>query len=446
MTRRISGLIVGAGPSGLAVAYALQGSTLVLEKESRVGGLCRSIVHDGGVFDIGGHSFHTPHPEVYELVKQLLGGPFYEQQRDARVFSHGSLIPYPFQKYYDRLPLPEVVRECEEGLRRTGSDGPPPRNFEEFIVRKFGPGIAKHFMLPYNRKLWAREVSEISCEWIRERVAAPKGEAEQFSTSDGERKPLQPDTVIGYPATGGFEEIYRSFVPHIPGIELNCEVTEIRPDERLARTADGRVFRWDFLVSTIPLPLLTDMVRGAPAELRQLSRHLDYLSLRVELLLTRHPLETPIQRIYTAEREIPPHKIALNHNSSEYLRRQPHHAIMAEVSLGPGKAVEVDKIAPKTIDFLCDLRILESRRDIIWKSHVDVHFGYPVYTHERPGIVAEIKDWMSARHIYTLGRFGEWEYVNSDRCIMKGLTLGSELRERYRIGKERSTLSHSSNG
>ena len=446
MTRSVNGLIVGAGPSGLAVAYALQGSTLILEKEARIGGLCRSIVHDGGVFDIGGHSFHTPHPEVYELVTQLLGGQLFEQQRDARVFSYGSLIPYPFQKFYDRLPLPEVVRECEEGLRQTGSDDPPPRNFEEFIVRKFGPGIAKHFMLPYNRKLWARDVSELSCEWTRERVAAPKGKSERFSTSDGERKPLQADTSVGYPATGGFEEIYRAFVPHVPGIERNSEVTEILPEERLARTADGRIFRWDFLVSTMPLRILTEVVRGVPSELREQSRRLDYLSLRVEMLLTRRPLETPIQRIYTAEREIPAHKIVLNHNSSDHLRRQPHHAIMAEVSLGPGKAVDAEQIAPKTIDFLCDLNILESRGDIIWKSHVDVHFGYPVYTHERPGIVAAIKDWLSLQDIYTLGRFGEWEYINSDRCVMKGLTLGKQLRERYEIGEERPDFFSTSSG
>ena len=57
---RVKGLVVGGGPSGLALAYGLGGDTLVLEKEATVGGLCRSIYHDGGVFDIGGHSFDTP--------------------------------------------------------------------------------------------------------------------------------------------------------------------------------------------------------------------------------------------------------------------------------------------------------------------------------------------------------------------------------------------------
>ena len=427
-------LVVGAGPSGLAVAYALQGNTLILEKESRVGGLCRSIQQDGGVFDIGGHSFHTPHPEVYELVGKLLGGRLFEQQRDARVYSHGTLIPYPFQRFFDRIPDPEVVRECEEGLASVTSGDSPSDNFEEYIVRKFGPGIARHFMLPYNRKLWAREVSSISCEWTSERVAGAKGQNERFDPSGGKRKPLQPDTSVGYPETGGFEEIYQAFVPHVPGILLESEVVEIDPAQRLARTADGRLFRWRFLVSTMPLPILTSIVRGTPTNLREMADRLDFLSLRVELLLARGPLETSIQRIYSADREIPAHKIAFNHNSSDRLRSRPRHAIMAEVSIGPGKSVDVEKIAPQTVGFLCDLGLLSSPADVLWTGHVDVHYGYPVYTHERPGLVAAIKSWLSERDIYTVGRFGEWEYINSDRCLMKGLTLGQELQERYGLG------------
>jgi protoporphyrinogen oxidase len=433
MTREVQGLVVGGGPAGLATAYALQGDTLILEKESSVGGLCRSIHHDGGVFDIGGHSFHTPHPEVYELVDGLLDGGLYVQQRDARVYSHGTLIPYPFQRFYDRLPDPDVVRACEEGLREAAAapTADPPRDFEEYILRKFGRGIAEHFMLPYNRKLWARDIRKISCEWTSERVAAPAGEGESFERTGGRRRPLQPDTQVGYPREGGFEEIYRAFVPHVPGIELNSAVVRIDPFESTATTADGRTYRWQFLVSTMPLPVLTRVVVGTPEEIVRASDALEYMSLRVELLLAGRRLDTPIQRIYCADPEIPPHKIALNHNSSESLRERPRHAIMAEVSLSPEKPVDTETIAPRTIDLLCRLGILDSPDDIVWTGHVDVKFAYPVYTHRRPELVRTIKEWLARHHIHTVGRFGDWEYINSDRCIDKGLRLGRELRMRY---------------
>lgn len=430
--RNVHALIVGGGPSGLAVAYGLQGDTLLLEKEAAVGGLCRSIHHDGGVFDIGGHSFHTPHPEVYELVQQLVGG-LDMQQRDARVYTHGTLIDYPFQRFYDRIPDPEVVRECEEGLRRATGDAAAATNFEEYIIRKFGDGVAKHFMLPYNRKLWARDIKRLSIEWTSERVAAPKGEREKFETAGGQRRPLQPDTVVGYPVEGGFEEIYRAFVPHLPAVEFNKAVVSIDPVTHTATTRDGSRYGWDLLVSTMPLPLLVRVVEGTPDDVIAMADLLEYMSLRVELLLVGRRLDTPIQRIYCADPDIPPHKIALNHNSSDTLRQRPHHAIMAEVSLSPEKPhIDVDQIAPKTIDFLCGLGILRSADDVVWRGHVDVRYAYPVYTHDRPALLHGIKSWMAQHDIHTLGRFGDWEYINSDKCVAKGLRLADELRRRYR--------------
>lgn len=428
---QVQALVIGAGPSGLAAAYALQGKTLVLEKENTVGGLCRSIRHEGGVFDIGGHSFHTPYPEVYELVQELLDGELFLQQRDARIFSHGTLIPYPFQKYYDQLPNASIVRSCEEGLRTKSGDPGAATNFEEYILRKFGIGIAEHFMLPYNRKLWARDIRTISCEWVSERVAAPKGENEKFDTTGGQRTPLQADTCVGYPPQGGFEELYRSFVPHIPQLKLNTDVVHIDPQAHITTTADGNQYQWDFLISTMPLPILMRMVEGTPSNIIAQADQLEYMSLRVELLLTARPVVSPIQRIYVASPDIPPHKIALNHNSSDYLRQQPRHAIMAEVSLSEQKPVNVNEITPKTIDFLVDCGVLASANDITWQGHIDVKYAYPVYTHARPMLLETIKAWLEQHDIYTLGRFGDWEYINSDKCVMKALKLGQWLRQRY---------------
>ena len=429
---KVKCLVVGGGPSGLALAYGLKGDTLVLEKEATVGGLCRSIYHRGGVFDIGGHSFHTPHPKVFDLVNGLLEGGLYMQERDARIYTHGTLIPYPFQKNFDRIPNPEVVATCERGLRGVNSRALTAETFESFILQKFGQGIADHFMLPYNRKLWARDLQKISCEWTSERVAAPRGVAEWFDFAGDTRKPLQADTWVGYPKEGGYARIYESFVPLIPGLEVNSNVCYIDPKARIATTASGEKFRWRSLVSTIPLPILVRIVGGTPRVVVEAADRLVYLSLRVELLLVGRKLDTSIQRIYSADPAIPPHKIALNHNSSPYLREQPCHAIMAEVSISPDKPVDVDSIADKTIAVLCDLNILSSAEDIIWRGHQDVEYAYPVYTSERPQLVKTIKDWMRQYDIYTLGRFGDWEYINSDACVLKGLNLAAHLRDRMR--------------
>lgn len=424
-------LIIGAGPSGLALAYALQGETLILEKEDEVGGLCRSVYHGCGVFDIGGHSFHTPHLEVYELIQALVPEGLYLQRREARVYSHGVLIPYPFQKFYERLPDPLVVRECEQGLTTAIGEAANAEDFEDYIIRKFGTGIAEHFMLPYNRKLWARDLRSMSVEWTSERVAGAKGEREQFDTSGGDRKPLQADTRVGYPPRGGYQEIYRSFLPHVPAVRTQSEVTQIDPISRVATTADGRRVRWEVLISTMPLPLLLEAIADSPEQLTQLANQLEYMSLREEFILVNHHLDSLIQRIYIADPNIPPHKIALNHNSSAHLRERPCHGIMAEVSVSSTKKVDLAQVHSKTVQFLCDIGVLGDPSEVIWHGHMDVKHAYPVYTRKRPGIVQAIKDWLAQYDIYTLGRFGEWEYINSDECVYRGLALARELRARF---------------
>jgi UDP-galactopyranose mutase len=180
----------------------------------------------------------------------------------------------------------------------------------------------------------------------------------------------------------------------------------------------------------MPLPKLVRIVEGTPAEIVALADELEYMSLRVELILVRGPLSTAIQRIYCADPEIPPHKIAFNHNSSDGLRRREVHSIMAEVSLSPDKAVDVNGIAPQTVHFLEQLGLIRGD-DVVWTDHIDVKYAYPVYTHDRPRLVREIKNWLEGRNIFSVGRFGDWAYVNSDKCVHRGLELGRELRTRY---------------
>src|SRR5262249_13052322 len=153
--------------------------------------------------DIGGHSFHTPHPEVKRLVFNSI--EMNEQKREARCYAYGTVIPYPFQRHFQQLRDPAVVKECERGLRRVPTT-PKTNHLEEYLKTRFGSGVSKHFLLPYNQKLWQRDLKQLSADWVNQRIAAPEGKNETFHFSGGQRKPLQEDTLIGYPARGGYGE------------------------------------------------------------------------------------------------------------------------------------------------------------------------------------------------------------------------------------------------
>ena len=422
---KVKNLILGAGPSGIGAGIALGKDATVLEMASDIGGLSMSITIQGAVFDYGGHSFHTPHPEVRDLVFNNV--EMFEQKRNATCFSNGEVIPYPFQKNYKLLSAKNVVEECEEGLANVSAKEKDFPNFEEFIKAKFGPGIAKHFMLPYNQKLWGRDLKRMTADWTAERVAAPEGIKEKFETDSGNRKPLQADTVVAYPAKGGFGEIFVQLGKKLHDIRFNNKVVKVEPKEKKVYTSDGSVYEYDNLISTLPITDFLKLISGVSEELVQSSNELDFLSMKLGLVVVNHPVDTPIQRFYSAEEHIAAHKIAINHNSSDYLRALPTHGIMLEISEGPEKKLIRQDMEQWIVDSLLAVGAIKSQSEVADVEVRNVKYSYPVPTHNRTEIMDKIKNWLLEYNIHTLGRFGEWAYINSDKAIFKGLIKGYEL-------------------
>ncbi len=66
-----------------------------------------------------------------------------------------------------RLPSEELT-ECLNGLleiQETSDTHGKPCNFHDWIMQNFGKGLAECFMLPYNRKVWAYDPTELDVGW-----------------------------------------------------------------------------------------------------------------------------------------------------------------------------------------------------------------------------------------------------------------------------------------
>jgi protoporphyrinogen oxidase len=418
-------IVIGAGPAGLAFAHRYGAGAVVLESLDEVGGLSRSIEIGDGVFDIGGHSFHTPHREVRDFVAAVMGGTLAEQPRDARVWFGGELIPYPFQHHFEKLGDQQVVEACR-GHRADPASVAAACDFEDWILRRFGPGIAGHFMLPYNRKLWARDLATMSCEWVVERVATDRptaGDAEKA------RRPLQSDSRVAYPAKGGFGEIFKAMAAGCGRIEVNETVVRVDADARIVETASGRRYPWRRLVSTMPVPYLLACLDGCDPAVRRLAEDLEAVSLKVLLLLV-HVGNRPVpQRVYLADPAVCAHKIAFNHTSSPELARRQNHAIMCEVSYSPLKPAPPDEdLIANVTGWLEDCGYIDGAGAVLETRVMDVPFGYPVYTPARLVAMEAISAYLAERDIRLIGRFGAWVYANSDECMRQGLALADELR------------------
>jgi len=171
-------VILGAGLAGLSAAWHLQKRVVeccVFEKDSAVGGLCRSKRIKGFIFDYDGHLLHFRNRYTLQLVKGLLKGNLVSHERSAWINNFGIFSRYPFQANLCALPGP-IAKECLfEFLKATQSrQVKVPANFLKWINASFGKGISRHFMVPYNEKFWTVSLSEMTCSWTGSFIPQPK--------------------------------------------------------------------------------------------------------------------------------------------------------------------------------------------------------------------------------------------------------------------------------
>ena len=298
----------------MSTAYHLESNDVyqICEKEGEAGGLCRSYEQGGFTFDYTGHLLHLRNGYTRELVEKLLPDRLTSRDRRASIYSQGVLTPYPFQANLYSLPK-EVVRDCLVGFieaelkraRNLDRDGVASGSFKDWIVTTFGTGIADHFMLPYNEKLWKRDLSELSREWVDWSIPIPRVDEVIGGALGLENKKMGYNAQFLYPDKEGIGVLPRSFLPHLNTIGYNRELTAIDVKEKQAWFSDDSTMKYDYLVSTVPLPELITMIRDIPPRIAEMGKRLKHLSvLDINLGITGDLL--PDQHwIYFPEPQVP---------------------------------------------------------------------------------------------------------------------------------------------
>ena len=94
-------LIIGAGPAGLTAGYLLTQAgwkvTLLEADPTYVGGISKTVSHNGFHFDIGGHRFFSKSEEVNKLWREILPDDFIETPRSSRIYYRNELFSYPLK-------------------------------------------------------------------------------------------------------------------------------------------------------------------------------------------------------------------------------------------------------------------------------------------------------------------------------------------------------------
>ncbi len=462
-------VVIGAGPTGLSAAYHLGKGSLLLEAQDTVGGWCRSIEDHGFTFDCAGHIMFSNDAYVHEMYQRLLGDNVHWQDREAWIYSKGVYTRYPFQGALYGLP-PDVLKECIVGaiearfgpisestpaaaslsgggkevtltdccadgsvddrvsqpasLRRRVARGEP-KNFEEFIYRVWGAGVAKHFALPYNRKLWAVPLSEMETSWLGGRVPLPNLDEMIDGALRPVPKPVGPNARFGYPLRGGFQALMNGFLPLLEGaLRLNARVKQVIPSRRELVLEDGTRYRYKQLISTAPLPTLVRMIEDeAPVAVREAAERLRHVSVRCVNLGIARPNITDKHWIYYPEDTVF-HRIFVQGNASPMCNPPGGFGLTCEITYSASKPLpcEGDALIALCIADAIRCGLLRADDEVIVGNEIDMPYAYVVYDHERKKNFEIIRDWLSPYDILLAGRYSEWQYYNSDHAFLAGRT------------------------
>ena len=467
-------VILGAGPTGLAAAYHLGEGSLLLEKGNTVGGWCRSIVDNGFTFDFAGHIMFSNDAYVLELYEKLLGDNVHWQNREAWIYSKSVYTRYPFQGALYGLP-PDVLKECligaiearfgpvrkelpgapvsapsastatiaaagrgpVAGVIAKGAVSAAPKNFEEFIYKVWGAGVAKHFAIPYNKKLWAVPLDEMETSWLGGRVPLPDLEEMINGALRPVTKPMGPNARFGYPLRGGFQALMDGFLPLLEGdVQLQADVVAVSPSRRTVSLKDGRTYRYDTLISTLALPKLVEaMGDEAPASVQAAARGLRHVSVRcVNLGIGREAL-TDKHWIYYPEDTVF-HRIFMQGNASPHCNAPGGFGLTCEITYSEYKPLPCDgqALIDRCIADCAAVGMFTAQDAILAANQVDMPYAYVVYDHDRAAHVETIRAWVAKANILLVGRYSEWEYYNSDHAFIAGKKAAAQAKELNRHG------------
>ncbi len=455
-------LVVGAGVTGLAFAdrlnahaQAATGSPLgpdrlqVLEAAGEVGGYCKTVHQDGFVWDYSGHFFHFKHPEIErELVDRMADQRIRKVSKVSKIRFADGFVDFPFQKNIHQLPREDFLAcltdlydsfraqqaRAVAGLSGAGGQAPPPpANFREMLVAKFGRGIAERFLIPYNEKLYATDLGRLDVDAMGRFF--PYADLDSVMTQFRQADNASYNATFTYPEGGAIEYVraIQRGVPeacvrlrqHVSAIDLQARVAHVEDD------AGARDVAFDYLVSTTPLDRLVRMTglaeRGAvdPSVF-------SYNKVLVFNLGFDRKGPRGVHWIYYPQRDVAFYRVGFYDNIFDTDRL----SIYVEVGYPADAVVDDAEVALARERVLADLArvgVIDGHR-LVSEHSIVLDPAYVHITRESLRAVEHLKGVLAVRGVYSAGRYGSWTYCSIEDNMVEARALADLFRDAGLLG------------
>jgi len=422
--------ILGGGLTGLTIASNLKCDYEILEKENECGGLCRSFQEKNFTFDIGGaHILYSKNKRILNYAKRLLDNNLILNKRNNKIYYKGIFIKYPYENGLGDLPPQDKFEALYYYLNSQNLK--KPRNFYEWIYYTFGKGIAKQYLIPYNQKIWKFPLKKISLYWV-ERVPKPPSEDIIKSALGISTEGYLHQLYFYYPQKGGIQSLITVLKKKSKNIITNFNISKIIKNQNKWIVIDENDIKkeYDKLVSTIPLFDLISYLDNVPKRVKQAVNNLKFNSLITVMIGVKKENLMSYTAVYFPQPEYIFHRVAFPKNFSRYNAPVGQSSLMVEITTKYNSAIwkmSEREIIQKVINDLKKANILEKETQITFQKVCRIKYAYVIYDLNYLDNIKIIRQYFNKIRIALCGRFGEFEYLNMDQCIERGIKTADKI-------------------
>ena len=427
--------ILGGGLSAISAAYFLQENKsvdkiLILEKEDKLGGLCRTFNTNGIEFDVGPHIIFSKDKEILDLMNGLLGENLERHRRSNRKIKKKKFVQYPFENDLSKLPK-EDVDYCVNGFLHNPYESYETKNMLQFFLKTFGEGITNIYLRPYNEKIWKFDPSFMDVQMV-ERIPKPPKEdilkSAQGETIDGYLHQL----YFTYPKTGGTEALIKAFISRLGSkvkICTNSKVTCVeKKGNKYKIKAENQIFETDRIISTMPVNEFCHIYKDSnmPEEIINASDNLKYNSIIICIINVKPDYAFENYAFMVADKNVIFHRISKLDFMGKYYHKENSTTYMAEITYRKNDLNDKSnnkQIIEKIMDGLKTIGFINSEDDINFYEIKRFEYAYVIYDLNHRKNMDLIKEYFKKQEIYLNGRFGSFEYLNMDAIIRQSKNL-----------------------
>ncbi len=439
-------VIIGAGPAGLTAVYELckMGvKNIVLEKDSVVGGLARTVYYKGYRFDIGGHRFFTKIKDVEKMWKEVLREDFLTCNRLSRIYYKKRFFFYPLRptNALSGLGVLESFFIILSYLKALLFPIRPEKSFEEWIRNRFGRRLYKIFFKTYTEKVWGISCNEISAEWAAQRIkglsllTALKNSLITRQTNHNDSVIRTLTNTFNYPkyGTGMMWETVATIVQQKgTDLQLNARIEKIHWSNRRLQeievNANGNreLVRGTYFISSMPIrELIQKFEPSVPAEILQAANNLKYRDFLIIGLIINKKDVFPDNWIYIHDPNVRVGRIQNFKNWSPHMVPDPNKT-----------SLELEYFCSEGNDLwlMSDQALIELGKHELEKLNLvraqDVEDGvvirvakaYPVYDSTYRKSLQVIRGFLSQfDNLQLVGRNGMHKYNNQDHSMLTAM-------------------------